>query len=117
MGLLISFWTKVPSQPTVDEGRAAVEAFLARVREGKPGEAWDQSTAEFKSIAGRESFVRLAQKSPILKEPLNFNSVQNVSVQEHPRSEFIYQSKKSGGSARVLIGYEQGEWKVDRLTL
>lgn len=117
IGYGASLWLQPPTEPDRDEGRATVEDFLNRVREGKPGEAWDLSTVEFKSIAGRESFIRLAQQSAILKEPLQFGSIQKITVQEQPRSEFLYQSTKSGGNVRVLLGYEQGAWKVDRLTL
>jgi hypothetical protein len=104
-----------PTQPTVDEGRAAADAFLASVRDSKAGEAWDASTAEFKSIEGRESFTQKAKSAEILKEPLQFGSVQNVTVGETPRSEFLYTSTKSGKTVRLLIGHEGGVWKVDRL--
>ena len=105
-----------PTKPSVVEGRATADQFLTRVREGKAGDAWDGSTTEFKSIEGRESFVRKAKAAPILKEELQFGSVQNVVVQDTPRSEFLYTSSKSGGTVRVLISHEQGSWKVDRLT-
>lgn len=105
-----------PTQPTVDEGRAVVEAFLVNVRDGKAGEAWEAASTEFKSIEGRESFMRKAKATAILKEPLRFGSTQDVKVQETPRTDFLYTSPTSGKAVRVLVGYEAGEWKVDRLT-
>ena len=105
-----------PTQASADEGQASADAFLSLVRDGKAGEAWDASTTEFKSIEGRESFIRKVKATPILSEPLGFSSMQNVAVNESPRSEFLYTSSKSGGTVRVLIGYEGGAWKVDRLT-
>jgi len=117
IGYGIRMWMQPPTQPDLEDGRAASEEFFTQIREGNPGEAWDASTAEFKSIAGRESFVRLVQKSPLLKEPLQFTSTQKVTVQEQPRTEFLYQSSRSGATVRVLVGYEGGTWKVDRLTL
>lgn len=107
---------KSPTQPSLVEGRAVAEAFLDSVRSGKAGEAWDAATAEFKSIEGRESFIRKARSTPTLKEPLQFNSSQQVMIQEQPRTEFLYQSSKST-MVRILVGYERGSWKVDRLTL
>jgi hypothetical protein len=107
---------KPPTQPTVDEGRAVAEKFLTTVRSGKAGEAWDATTAEFKSIEGRESFVRKAKSTPILKDPLQFNSSQQVMIQDETRTEYLFQSPKSK-MVRVLIGNERGDWKVDRLTL
>jgi hypothetical protein len=112
----VKHWMKPPTQPPLDQGQVAAEAFLNEVR-SDPGKAWDASTVEFKSIEGRESFIRKAKSTPILKEPLKFNSTQTVTVQEHPRTELLYQSPKTGKSIRLLIGYEGGQWKVDRLTL
>jgi hypothetical protein len=86
-------------------------------RGSDPGQAWDAATAEFKSIEGRESFVRKAKATPILRENLQFNSTQSVTVQDAPRTEFLYESPTTGKSVRLLVGYEAGVWKVDRLTL
>lgn len=104
------------TQPDVEEGRAVAESFLHNVSDGKAGEAWDSSTAELKSIEGRESFMKKTSSAPILHEPLEFASTQEVKVQDSPRTEFLYTSTKSGKMVRVLVGYEQGQWKVDRLT-
>jgi hypothetical protein len=106
-----------PTQPSPEEGQAVVEAFLTLVRQGKAGEAWDSSTTEFKSIEGRESFMRKVKASPLLKENLKFNSMQKVSVGNSPRLEFLYQSPTNSKIVRVLVGYENGAWKPDRLTL
>jgi hypothetical protein len=112
----VKHWRQPPTQPPLDEGQAAAEAFLQTARTD-PGKAWDATTAEFKSIEGRESFIRKAKAAPMLKEALKFNSTQTIEVQKHPRTELLYQSPTTGKSMRVLIGYEGGQWKVDRLTL
>ena len=109
-------WTKQPTQPNVDVGRTVAEDFLAKVRNGKAGEAWDSSTAEFKSLEGRESFVRKARSTALLKAPLEFYSVQQVTVQDEPRTEYLFQSTDAK-MVRLLIGNERGDWKVDHLTL
>lgn len=105
-----------PTQPDVEQGRVVAETFLHSVSDGKAGDAWDSSTAELKSIEGRESFMKNTSSAPILHEPLEFASTQDVKVQDSPRTEFLYTSTKSGKTVRVLVGYEQGQWKVDRLT-
>jgi hypothetical protein len=115
-GFLISKWMEPPTQPEPDVGRGVAEEFLAMIKDGRPGEAWDAATAEFKSIEGRESFVRSVGKAPILKQPLAFNSLQEVAVQEQPRTEYLFQSPEAK-MVRVLVGYEGGAWKVDRLSL
>jgi hypothetical protein len=110
------YMTRSPTRPDVDEGRAVAEAFLDTVRTGKPGEAWDDATTEFKSIEGRESFIRKVNSTPLLKGPLQFNSSHEARVQDEPRMEYLFQSP-SAKTVRILIGYERGSWKVDRLTL
>jgi hypothetical protein len=114
--LAMRYFRKPPTQPSPDVGRAVAEEFLTTVRGGNAGKAWDASTAEFKSIEGRESFIRKSKATPLLKEPLQFNSSQEVMVQDQPRTEYLFQSSKAK-MVRVLVGYEQGSWKVDRLAL
>jgi hypothetical protein len=115
VGLFLKYWMQPPTQPELEEGRGVAEKFLELVREGRPGEAWDAATAEFKSIEGRESFIRSSAKAAILKEQLHFNSAQQVTVQDQPRTEYLFQSPEAK-MVRVLVGYEGGVWKVDRLT-
>ena len=111
-------WTRVPSRPTVDAGKAVGDAFLAAVREGKADEAWQSTTAEFKSAEGKENFRRRVKATPSFKLPLVFVSTQTVAVGDQPREEYLYQAPREGKMAtvRVLIGQENGEWKVDRVT-
>jgi hypothetical protein len=118
VGIVVGWnrWSRTPTKPETSEGQAVAEAFLEKVRQGKAGEAWDSTTAEFKSIEGRESFIRSAAKQPILKEQLRFASMQEARVKDEPRAEYIFQSPESK-MVRVLVGYDGGAWKVDRLTL
>jgi hypothetical protein len=111
----VRWFKKPPTQPNVEEGRAVAEQFLTRVRTGKAGDAWDAATAEFKSIEGRESFVRKVKSAPILTGPLQFNSSQQAAVKDEPRTEFLFQSPDAK-IVRVLIGFDRGNWKVDRLS-
>ena len=107
---------KPPTQPNVDVGKVVAEEFITNVRTGKAGQAWDSATAEFKSIEGRESFIRKVRVTPILKENLQFNSSQQVMIQDEPRTEYLFQSP-SAKLVHVLIGFEHGNWKVDRLSM
>jgi hypothetical protein len=106
---------KSPTQPSSDVGRQVAESFLASVRSGKAGDAWDATSTEFKSIEGRESFMRRAKSAPILTGPLQFNSTQQVLIHEEPRSEYLFQSPDAK-IVRVLLGYDRGDWRVDRLS-
>lgn len=107
---------KPPTQPNAEEGRLVAEQFLAQVRGGKAGTAWDGATTEFKSIEGRESFIRKVRSTPILTGPLQFNSSQQVTIQDEPRTELLFQSPDTK-LVRVLIGFEHGNWRVDRLSI
>jgi hypothetical protein len=107
---------EAPTHPALDVGRGVVEEFLKKIRDGHAGEAWDATTAEFKSFEGRESFMRSSAKAPILKEELHFTSTQQVMMKDQDRTEYLYQSPESK-TVRVLVGYDGGAWKVDRLTL
>ncbi len=108
-----------PDQPSVEEGRAVADAFLASIRDGKPADAWQSTTSEFKSAEGLETFVKRARQTPVLKAPLEFVSMQTVEIGKEPRGEFLYRSLKgdtTGKAVRVLVNKENGAWKVDRVT-
>ncbi len=108
-------WRKAPTEPSVDEGRAVADKFLELIRSGQAQQAWESTTAEFKSAEGRESFVRSVKKQPALAKPLSFVSVQTATVQGNPRAEYIYREAAGGGTVRLLAGNDRGSWRVDRM--
>jgi len=114
--LALRYFRKPQTQPSPEVGQTVAEDFLKKVRAGDPGKAWDSSTSEFKSIEGRESFIRKSKSTAVLKEQLQFASSQQVMIQDEPRTEYLFQSPKAK-VVRLLVGHEQGNWKVDRLTL
>lgn len=109
-------WRRPAAQPTVNAGRTVVETFLTQIREGHPEQAWDATTAEFKSAQGKESFARKVRPLKFLKESLSFVSVQTVNIGDQPRTEYLYQAPK-GESLRIVLGRENGDWRVDRWTV
>lgn len=113
--LLVAFWlwSRPSSQPGLDAGQAIAESFLTELREGHVPQAWESSTAEFKSAQGKEAFTRDVKPLKFLKDPLDFVSVQTVSVGDQPRSEYLFRAK-SGETVRIVLGRENGQWKVDR---
>lgn len=115
LGAVGWYWLRPSTQPALDEGQAVAAAFLTAIREGRPDQAWASTTAEFKSAEGQESFLRLVKTKPFLKEPLTFVSLQEVAIQEQPRSEYLYREAQSAATVRLVIGREAGEWKVDRV--
>jgi len=118
LGVAVAWmWSSSPTLPNLAEGRAVTEAFLERIRSGQPQQAWESTTAEFKSTEGRESFVRYVKKNVILSKPLTFVSVQMVTAQGQPRAEYIYRSEKPPGNVKLLAGNDRGSWRVDRITI
>jgi len=97
---------------SADEGQRTAEAFLELIRQGKPSEAWDSTTAEFKSAEGRESFLRSLTTMKHLKEPFRFVSMQSVEANGLEKSEFLFQTE-SGKSVRIIPGMEDGTLKVE----
>lgn len=108
------YWLRPSTQPGLEEGRAVAQAFLDDIRAGRPETAWESTTAEFKSASGRESFVTQVRALSALREHLEFISAQTVTVQNELRTEFLFREPKSGATVRIVIGKEDGQWKVDR---
>lgn len=110
-----SFFWKPATQPSPDAGQQVVAAFLTKVREGKPDQAWAATTAEFKSAQGQESFIRAVKSRPYLQQPMEFFAVNTVTIQNEPRSEYLFRAPDGNAktNTRVVIGRENGEWKVD----
>lgn len=106
-------WSSAATQPSPDEGRQIAEKFLQHVREGRAAAAWDSTSAEFKSALGRESFVKEAKATAWLAKPVEFVSTNTVTVQDQPRSEYLFRSPE-GKEIRLVLGNEAGTWKVDR---
>lgn len=112
---VVWMWSRPSSQPNVIAGQSVAENFLKEIREGRAPEAWDSTTAEFKSAQGRESFVTSVKSDKKLAQPFEFVSAQTVTVQEQPRSEFLFRAA-DGTNVRIVLGNEAGTWKVDRWT-
>ena len=107
-------WRSAPTQPNLDEGRAVAQKFLDLIRQGQAQQAWESTTAEFKSAQGRETFVQYVKKHPSLAAPLSFVSVQTVTLQNSPRAEYLYRAT-DGKNVRLLAGNDRGAWRVDRV--
>lgn len=113
---VVWMWRKQPTQPDFDEGRAVADKFLELIRSGQAQQAWDSTTAEFKSAEGRESFLQYVKDHPSLAKPLSFVSVQTVTVQNSPRAEYVYRAADGSSTVRLLAGAERGTWRIDRIT-
>ena len=114
--LLYAFFGSSAIPP--ESGKAVAEPFLEDVRSGKAESAWEGTTAEFKSNLGRENFLKYVESHPLLKEPLEFYSLQTVSINGVPRTECAFGKRGAPGSGpkvRVVLATEQGKLKVERV--
>jgi len=112
----VALSAKPSLNPGIDEGRAVADDFLGRLREDNPSRAWESTTAEFKSAEGRARFVARVKDNPWLLGTMDFNSAQQVKVNDADRLEFVFTSRKTGKLARFLLAKDQGLWRVDRFT-
>jgi hypothetical protein len=117
LGLLVVGCSKPPPQPTTEEGRPVADAFLKRLVEQKPDEAWEATSADFKSDEGRESFRQFVRARPILQQSLNFVSATAVIVNDVPRTEFTYRpgDPKRTERVKLIVAQEASAWKVERV--
>ena len=109
-------WMRPAPNPSIDEGRAVADVFLRGLRGGKPSDVWATTTSEFKNAEGRERFSARLKKNAWLSEPMVFSSAQQVNVNGTERIEFVFTSEKSGKPVRLLVGRDQRQWRVDRLS-
>jgi hypothetical protein len=110
----IWYWIQPRTQPAAETGRQIATSFLDKIRAGHADQAWESTTAEFKSAQGKESFIQSTKYEQHAKKEMQFVSMQTVLVQEVPRAEYVFRSD-DGQTLRLVIGKESGQWKVDRL--
>jgi hypothetical protein len=115
---VVTFWMLGggPVEPDAGVGHAVADRFLEQIRAGEAKQAWESTTAEFKSAEGAEVFQRSVKKRAWLKQPLEFESAQPANVQSLERTEYVYRAPGGKNSVRLLVTNERGTAKVDRWT-
>ena len=110
--------SRVEPVPREDEGRPIADRFLSRISEGNLDEAWESTTADYKSDQGRDAFRSFVTARPGLKQPAEFVGFEEISVNELTRWKYTYrlQTPLPSGSSEVgvLIANENGVWKVEQ---
>jgi len=95
------------------------EPFLQLIRDGRPDEAWESTTAEFKSAEGRESF-RERSGHPALQSDLEFVEYQETEVSGLIRGEARYRTPASvtpAADVSLILAFEGGMWKVEWIAI
>ena len=107
----LGLWWMAPAvtpQPDI-EGKEVALAFLELIRQGKSTDAWQGSSAEFKSFMGREALFALAKKTPGLREKAKVNGLD--------RSIFNFRTPKAMKKIQVTLALEQGTFRVEHLVV
>lgn len=96
-------------------GKEIAEPFLNQVRAGEIDKAWEGTTAEFKSIMGREFFREFVRDHPVFQQPLEFAELKPIVTQGLTRTECTF--RQPGAPAAkpviVLLAKENDAWKVE----
>lgn len=104
-----------PSLPD-DNGQAIAESFLTRIRSGQMDEAWQNTTPEFKSLMGRESFRDFVRKRPFFKETPKFQGSKPLENQALKLVECQFSvDRPKAGPIRVVLAPSGSTWQVERL--
>ncbi len=90
------------------EGKEIALAFLEQVRQGKTADAWNDSSAEFKSYMGKDTLRDLAKKTPALREKLDFVSMETTRVNGLDRKIFAFRAPKSLKQIKVTLAPDPG---------
>lgn len=99
-----------------DIGRDIASRFLTEVREGKVDAAWSGTTAEFKSALGRDAFRQFVRSKKALKSAAEFQQCQESTANGLKFQECTFRAA-GGGTIRVTLASEAGQWKVERLAV
>lgn len=105
------------SAPAPDAGRAVAQTFLDQIRNGQVDAAWDATTAEFKSMLGKEGLRSYVKKNPEARAPAEFVACTPRPANGLPLAEATFRPAKGTKTLKVLLGKEGADWKVERFTI
>jgi len=100
-----------------DDGQQIAAAFLDDLRSNRIDAAWAGTTAEFKSFMGRDRLNAYFRSHPILKMPAEFSEFREHEANGIPLMVYTFRVTSASAAIQVLLAREQGQWKVERLTV
>lgn len=106
-----------PKAPPQDAGKSIASTFLKEIQEGRVDAAWSATTAEFKSMLGLEGLRAYVKKNKTLSRPSEFVSLTPVDRNGLAMAECLFRPADAGSNVKVLLARENGEWKVERLSV
>ncbi len=115
-GVVWLLFLRDPSPPlTPDEARQKATRFLDDLRAGRADDAWAGTSADFKSMYGRERFRQFVRSKPVLKVPAEFQACEFKTNGDLRVAECTFRPTHGKGSITVVLNVDQGVWKVGRL--
>lgn len=113
-----ALWGRDGTPSLSDAGaRGIATAFLSDVRAGKVDDAWGTTSADFKSMYGRDRFRGYARSKPLLKAPAECESCEFRTEGELRIAECTFRPSSGKGVVKVVLHPHQGQWKVGRLVV
>jgi hypothetical protein len=114
---LLVVWSLRRAAAPPDNGREIASAFLDDLRNDRLDAAWAGTTAEFKSFLGRERLHAFVRSQPVLKTALEFSGSQEMEANGIRLMAYTFRAPGTSPGVQVLLAKEQGQWKVERLTV
>jgi hypothetical protein len=102
---------------TPDGAKEQAAAFLGEVRAGRVDDAWAGTSADFKSMYGRDRFRQFVKSKPVLKAPAEFEACEFKTDGDLRTAECAFRPAGGKGSIKVVLNVDQGAWKVGRLSV
>jgi hypothetical protein len=102
---------------TPDEAKEKAATFLDEIRAGRVDNAWAGTSADFKSMYGRERFRQYVKSKPVLKRPAEFEACEFKTEGDLRTAECTFRSSSGKGSIKVVLNVDEGVWKVGRLSV
>jgi hypothetical protein len=113
-----------PADESASEGgRQAAARFLDELRAGRLAPAWQDTSAEFKSLMGLENLRDYVKTHPVLKAPAEHVETRTVDRDGRKLTESVFRAttrvrgKARSATIRVLLTAEGDGWKVEHLAV
>jgi hypothetical protein len=115
--LLLLFWWRSTTTASVEQSRQAAIEFLELIQSGQVDQAWESTSAEFKSFIGRDRLRQYVKSYAVLQKPVTLQDCQPADAPV-PLLDYIFAGDDHPALlVHVLMASEKGEWKVERLTV
>jgi hypothetical protein len=108
-----------------DAGRAVAARFLDELRAGRIEPAWNETSAEFKSLMGFENLRDYVRTHPALKAPAAYASARPLNRDGLHLAEYVFHAtpppsargQPAAATIKVLLAAGADGWKVEHLTV